>query len=65
MPPRVVTNDDLAREYGIDTTHEWIVQRTGIEERRFAEEGVGTADLALPAAKVRSRRPGSRRTTST
>ena len=27
---------------GVDTTHEWIVQRTGIEARRYAEEGVGT-----------------------
>lgn len=52
VPPRVVTNDMLASEYGVDTTHEWIVQRTGIEERRFAAEGVGTADLALPAAQM-------------
>ena len=33
VPPRVVTNDDLVKDYGIDTNHEWIVQRTGIEER--------------------------------
>jgi 3-oxoacyl-[acyl-carrier-protein] synthase-3 len=51
VPPRVVTNADLAKDYGIDTTHEWIVQRTGIEERHFAEEGVGTSDLAVPAAE--------------
>ncbi len=51
VPPRVVTNEDLAKDYGIDTTHEWIVKRTGIEERHFAEEGVGTSDLALPAAQ--------------
>ncbi len=51
VPPRVVTNDDLAKDYGIETTHEWIVQRTGIEERRFAEEGVGSADLGYEAAK--------------
>ena len=50
VPPRVVTNGDLVK-LGIDTTHDWIVQRTGIEERRFAEEGVGTSDLALPAAR--------------
>lgn len=50
VPPRVVTNDDLVA-LGVDTTHEWIVQRTGIEARRFADEGVGTADLALPAAR--------------
>ena len=40
VPPRVVTNDDLVREFGVDTTHEWIVQRTGIEARRFADEGM-------------------------
>ncbi|MCB9579547.1 MAG: ketoacyl-ACP synthase III [Polyangiaceae bacterium] len=51
VPPRVVTNDQLAKDYGIDTTHEWIVKRTGIEERHFAEEGVGTSDLALHAAE--------------
>lgn len=51
VPPRVVTNADLAKDYGVDTTHEWIVQRTGIEERHFAEEGVGTSDLAVPAAE--------------
>jgi 3-oxoacyl-[acyl-carrier-protein] synthase-3 len=50
-PPRVVTNEDLRTQYGIDTTHEWIVQRTGIEERRFADEGVGSSDLALKAAE--------------
>lgn len=50
MPPRVVTNDDLIKNYHIDTTNEWILQRTGIEARRYADEGVGTSDLALPAA---------------
>jgi 3-oxoacyl-[acyl-carrier-protein] synthase-3 len=49
VPPRVVTNHDLVA-MGIDTTHDWIVQRTGIESRRFADDGVGTSDLALPAA---------------
>jgi 3-oxoacyl-[acyl-carrier-protein] synthase-3 len=50
VPPTVVTNDDLRTKYGIDTTHEWIVQRTGIEERRYSEAGVGTSDLALEAS---------------
>lgn len=58
VPPRVVTNDDLAKQYGIDTTHEWIVKRTGIEERHFAEEGVGTADLALHASEQAIERAG-------
>jgi 3-oxoacyl-[acyl-carrier-protein] synthase-3 len=51
VPPRVVTNDDLREKYGIDTTHDWIVQRTGIEERHFAEEGVGASDLAREACE--------------
>ena len=46
-PDRVVTNDDLA-EF-IDTSNEWIVQRTGIEERRWVEGNVGAADLAHEA----------------
>lgn len=57
VPPRVVTNDDLAA-MGIDTTHDWIVQRTGIEQRRFADEGVGTSDLAVPAARDAIARAG-------
>ena len=51
VPPRVVTNDDLAKDYGMETTNEWIIQRTGIEERRFAADGVGTADLGVKAAE--------------
>lgn len=62
VPPHVVTNDDLAKTYGIDTTHEWIVQRTGIEERRFADEGVGTSDLALKAAEQAIARAGIAKT---
>jgi 3-oxoacyl-[acyl-carrier-protein] synthase-3 len=46
-----VTNDDLRTKYGIDTTHDWIVQRTGIEERRFADEGVGTSEMGSYAAR--------------
>lgn len=52
VPPRVVTNDDLIREYGMETSDEWIQQRTGIRERRFAEEGVGTSELAHHAARA-------------
>lgn len=51
VPPRVVRNDDLIRDHNIETTNEWIVQRTGIEARRFAEAGVGTSDMALLAAR--------------
>ncbi len=52
VPPRVVTNQMLADDYGIDTTHEWIVQRTGIEERRFSDPGVATSDLAAEASEA-------------
>jgi 3-oxoacyl-[acyl-carrier-protein] synthase III len=52
VPPRVVTNDDLRTQYGIDTTHEWIHERTGIEARRYSEPGVSTSDLAFEASKI-------------
>ncbi len=51
-PPTVVTNDDLITQFGIETNNEWIVQRTGIEERRFASDGMGTADMGYEAAKA-------------
>lgn len=49
VPPKVVTNFDL--EKMMNTTDEWIRQRTGIIERRYVEPGVGTSDLATEAAK--------------
>ena len=52
VPPRVLTNEQLAEEYGINTTHEWIIKRTGIEERHFSDEGVSTSALAVPAAEA-------------
>lgn len=48
VPPRVLTNFDL-QEMGLDTTDEWIVQRTGVSERRIAEPDVCTSDLAYEA----------------
>jgi len=51
VPYNVVTNDDLRNRYGVDTSNEWIVQRTGIEERRFAPEGWCSADMAKVAAE--------------
>jgi 3-oxoacyl-[acyl-carrier-protein] synthase-3 len=51
LPENLVTNQDLVDKYGIDTTHDWIVQRTGIEARRFAPEGVATSDLGARAAE--------------
>ncbi len=58
VPPRTVTNDDLVSGYGIDTTNEWIIKRTGIETRRFADEGICPADLAVPAATAAIERAG-------
>ena len=49
VPARVVTNDDLAKL--VDTNDEWIVERTGIRERRFASEDEALTDVALPAAR--------------
>ena len=49
VPERVVTNDDLSKI--VDTSNEWIVERTGIEERRIAEDDTATSDLGTLAAK--------------
>jgi len=49
LPSRVLTNAELART--VDTSDEWIVQRTGIHERRIAAEGETTSDMALHAAR--------------
>jgi 3-oxoacyl-[acyl-carrier-protein] synthase-3 len=49
LPPRRVTNAELAER--IDTTHEWIVERTGIHARHIAGDGESTATLATEAAK--------------
>ncbi len=49
VPDRVVTNDDLAGL--MDTSDQWIRERTGIEERRWVREGQSSVDLALPAAQ--------------
>ena len=53
LPSRVVTNADLAKI--VETSNEWIVERTGIEERRFLEEGRTTSDLCAEAAMIACR----------
>ena len=45
---RVLTNADLAKM--VDTSDEWILERTGIRERRIAEPDEATSDIAVPAA---------------
>jgi 3-oxoacyl-[acyl-carrier-protein] synthase III len=54
LPPRRLSNADLVRQLaaqGIETSDEWIVERTGIRARHFADAGVCASDLALPAAR--------------
>jgi 3-oxoacyl-[acyl-carrier-protein] synthase III len=50
LPSRVLTNGELAKS--VETSDEWIVQRTGIHERRIAATGEVTSDLALHAARA-------------
>ena len=56
MPPRVLTNAEL--ETLVETTNEWILQRTGIRERHIVDKGVATSDLAKEAAIVAIERAG-------
>lgn len=49
LPKTVITNDDLAKT--VETSHDWIVQRTGIHKRHFAAEGELTSDLGVEAAR--------------
>ena len=56
VPPKIVKNSDL--EKLMDTSNEWIRQRSGIEERRFAEDDVGPADLGFEASKMALKKAG-------
>ena len=49
VPETIVHNDDLSKI--MDTSNEWIIERTGIQERRFAGPNEGPADLAIPASE--------------
>jgi 3-oxoacyl-[acyl-carrier-protein] synthase-3 len=54
LPPRRLSNADLVRQLaaqGIETSDEWIVERTGIRARHFVDEGVNASDLAVHAAR--------------
>ncbi|MBV6271414.1 ketoacyl-ACP synthase III [Alcaligenaceae bacterium CGII-47] len=55
LPPRIVTNDELAADLatrGIETSDTWIVERTGIRQRHIADAGVTTSMLATRAAQA-------------
>ena len=56
VPDRALTNYDLERM--VDTSHEWILERTGIVERRIADPGVATSDMAVEAAQAALRERG-------
>jgi 3-oxoacyl-[acyl-carrier-protein] synthase-3 len=50
LPAKCLTNEDLAKV--VDTSDEWIVQRTGIKQRHIAADGEMTSDLGLKAAQA-------------
>ncbi|HLV25146.1 MAG TPA: beta-ketoacyl-ACP synthase III [Gemmatimonadales bacterium] len=56
-PDRVVTNHDLA-SFGLETSHEWIVERTGIVERRLAKDDTTTTSMAAEASRQALQRAG-------
>lgn len=56
VPSRVVSNFELSKF--MDTSDEWIIERTGIRERRYIEPGTTTTDLALPAIEMACQRAG-------
>jgi 3-oxoacyl-[acyl-carrier-protein] synthase-3 len=56
-PERVITNDELAQM--VDTSDEWIVERTGIRERRIAADSQALSDLSLPAIRQALEQAGS------
>jgi 3-oxoacyl-[acyl-carrier-protein] synthase-3 len=58
LPERILTNDDLAAR--VDTTDEWIIERSGIRQRHIAAEGQTTADLAYEASLKALRAAGLR-----
>jgi 3-oxoacyl-[acyl-carrier-protein] synthase-3 len=62
LPKRILTNADL--EKMVDTNDEWIVQRTGIRERRIVDENEATSDLAVRAAQQALERANLLRKTS-
>lgn len=58
LPEKVLSNQDL--EQMVDTNNEWIVERTGIKERRIADKDTVTSDLCFDAAQIALKRAGIR-----
>ena len=60
LPPRRLTNAELATQLafqGVETSDEWIVERTGIRARHFVDDGVFSSDLALEACTSKAAPP--------
>ncbi len=63
LPPRRLTNDDMVAMLaprGVETSDQWIIERTGIRARHFADDGVFASDLGLLAAQAALRAAGRR-----
>jgi 3-oxoacyl-[acyl-carrier-protein] synthase-3 len=56
VPPRLLTNQDLAKM--VDTSDEWILERTGIRERHIADPEVATSDMAIEAGRAALKQRG-------
>ena len=50
VPERVVTNEELSNY--MDTSHDWIIERTGIEQRRYIDSEIGPSELSIPAVQM-------------
>lgn len=51
LPKRVLSNNDIIQEFGLDVDDAWIVSRTGIRQRHWLEEGLTTSDMAVAVAR--------------
>lgn len=58
LPADIVSNDELARRYSLDTTDAWIVERSGIRQRHLAAAGETTSSMGAAAARVAMARAG-------
>ncbi len=58
LPERIVRNDDLAREFGLETSDAWITERTGIKQRHIAAPGETASSMGAAAARQALERAG-------